>query len=112
MPKFNRISLSGSEELFRPTRAEEEAEDAAIAEQFSGHVVQPVRESSRAASRAPLARERNYVRLQLTDEQVKVLVEGVQRMKYPHMAAAAHQPSVEEFEGLEALRNVLLDAIE
>jgi hypothetical protein len=67
---------------------------------------------ARTPQRAPLARERNYVRLQLTDEQVRVLVEGVQRMKYPHMAAAAHQPSVEEFEGLEGLRNVLLDAIE
>jgi hypothetical protein len=87
---------------------EEETEDAAIAEQFAGRVVQP----ARTPQRAPLARERNYVRLQLTDEQVRVLVEGVQRMKYPHMAAAAHQPSVEEFEGLEGLRNVLLDAIE
>ena len=108
MPKFNRISLSGSEELFRPTRVDEDREPPAPADHFSGRGVLP----ARASSRAPLSHERTYVRLQLTEDQVQVLVDGVQRMKYPHMAAAAHQPSVEEFEALEGLRNVLLDALE
>ena len=108
MPKFNRISLTGSEELFRPTRVEDDPVDSGPADQFAGRAVQPVR----APSRAPLTNERSYVRLQLTEQQVQVLVDGVQRMKYPHMAAAAHQPSVEEFEALEGLRNVLLDALE
>lgn len=110
MPKFNRISLSGSDELFRPTRVEEEpaAVEAAPADTFAGRAVQP----PLAPTPAPLARERNYVRLQLTEDQLQVLVDAVQRMKYPHMAAAAHQPSVEEFEALEALRTILLEALE
>jgi hypothetical protein len=78
------------------------------ADQFSGRAVQP----PRAPTPAPLAREKRYVRLQLTEDQLQVLVAAVQRMKYPHMAAAAHQPSVEEFEALEALRTILLEALE
>jgi hypothetical protein len=109
MPKFNRVSLAGSEELFRPTALpEDEPEPQPPAERFTGRAVQP----ARAPSRAPLPTDRSYVRLQLTEGQVQDLVEAVQRMKYPHMAAAAQQPSIEEFEALEALRNVLLDALE
>jgi hypothetical protein len=111
MPKFNRVSLSGSDELFRPTRVEdqeEEAVEAAPADTFAGRAVQP----PRAPTPAPLSRERNYVRLQMTEDQVQVLIDALQRMKFPHMAAAAHQPSVEEFEALEALRTILLDAVE
>lgn len=109
MPKFNRISLAGSDELFRPTKVEEDdAVEPSPADRFSGRAVQP----PRAPAPAPLAKEKHYVRLQLTEDQVQVLVAAVQRMKYPHMAAAAHQPSVEEFEALEGLKDVLLDAVE
>ncbi len=109
MPKFNRVSLAGSEELFRPTALpDDEPEPQPPAERFTGRTVQP----QRSSSRAPLVSERRYVRLQLTEGQVQELVDAVQRMKYPHMAAAAKQPSIEEFEALEALRNVLLDALE
>lgn len=119
MPKFNRISLAGSDELFRPTKVEpEEAagpvgsqpQDDAPAERLSGRAVQPPRTSLPA--RAPLSKERAYVRVQLNEDQVQVLIDAVQRMKYPHMAAAAHQPSMDEFEALEALRGVLQDSIE
>ncbi|MDP9326105.1 MAG: hypothetical protein M3O87_06180 [Candidatus Dormibacteraeota bacterium] len=109
MPKFNRISLQGSEELFRPTALpDDDPEPLLPAERYTGRAIQP----PRAPQRAPLASERRYIRLQLTEGQVQELVEAVQRMKYPHMAAAAQQPSMEEFEALEALRNVLLDSLE
>jgi hypothetical protein len=109
MPKFNRISLAGSDELFRPTRVEDDdSTPVAPADQFSGRAVQP----PRAQVPAPLSKERNYVKLQVSEDQAHILIEAVQRMKFPHMAAAAHQPSVEEFEALEALRGVLVDATE
>jgi hypothetical protein len=113
MPKFNRVSLAGSEELFRPTAVPDgesapEPEPGPPAERFTGRAVQP----PRAPSRTAVTTERSYVRLQLTEGQVQDLVEAVQRLKYPHMAAAAQQPSIEEFEALEALRNLLLDALE
>ncbi|MHB8507116.1 MAG: hypothetical protein ACYDGR_00510 [Candidatus Dormibacteria bacterium] len=60
----------------------------------------------------PLARRAGVYRLQLTEEQVRHLVEGVQRMKYPHQVKPDQKPSMEEFEELEALRNALLDAIQ
>jgi hypothetical protein len=111
MPKFNRISLAGSDELFRPTRVEDDdasGQAPAPADRFAGRAVQP----PLAPAPAPLSRERNYVRLQVSEDQLHILVEAVQRMKFPHMAAAAHQPSVEEFEALEALRGLLVDAAE
>jgi hypothetical protein len=119
MPKFNRISLAGSDELFRPTKVEPEdaagviapqPQEDAPAERLSGRAVQPPRTSLPA----PLTKnkERAYVNVQLNEDQVQVLIDSVQRMKYPHMAAAAHQPSMDEFEALEALRGVLQDSIE
>ena len=110
MPKFNRISLAGSDELFRPTRVEDdETASTPPADRFAGsRAVQP----PLAPAPPPLSRERTYVRLQVTEDQLHVLIEAVQRMKFPHMAAAAHQPSVEEFEALEALRGTLVETVE
>jgi hypothetical protein len=51
-------------------------------------------------------------RLQLTEGQIKILLEGVQRMKYPAQVHAASKPSIEEFEALEQLRNTLFDALD
>ncbi|MEA2646837.1 MAG: hypothetical protein QOE92_1920 [Chloroflexota bacterium] len=121
MPKFNRISLAGSDELFRPTKVEPEeaagviapqpqADEPAPAERLSGRAVQPPRTSLPA--RAPLSKDRAYVRVQLSEDQLQVLIDAVQRMKYPHMAAAAHQPSMDEFEALEALRSILQDSLD
>ncbi|HEY8740903.1 MAG TPA: hypothetical protein VIN56_09960, partial [Candidatus Dormibacteraeota bacterium] len=59
---------------------------------------------------APLARERQAYRIQLTEGQVKLLIEAVQRMKYPQQAHES-KPSIESFEELEDLRNHLWDAI-
>ena len=118
MPKFNRISLVGSEELFRPTRVEAEGEsiepvEPAPADTFAGHKgANPPPSLYPTPEPAPLARERGLYRLQLTEAQIKILLEGVQRMKYPAQVHAATKPSMEEFEALEQLRSALLDALD
>lgn len=114
MPKFNRISLVGSEELFRPTRVESDdtAAEPAPADGLAGHVGNTAAPSPSYPEPAPLARERAVHRLQLTEGQIKILLEGVQRMKYPTQVHAASKPSIEEFEALEQLRNTLFDALD
>jgi hypothetical protein len=125
MPKFNRISLLGSEELFRPTKPE--PEPMPPADEVAGRVNPPLPEPepvpapavqpqpsvpALAPAPAPLARERALYRIQVSEQQVRMLVDGVQRMKYPHQVKTDQKPSIEEFEALEELRNTLLDAIE
>jgi hypothetical protein len=47
----------------------------------------------------------------LTETQVQALVDAVQKLKYPHTLKTATKLSMEEFERLEALRQVLLDGL-
>lgn len=111
MPKFNRVSLMGSDELFRPTQAEPApAEPVAPADEMSGRHTAPVPALPPAPLPGPLARERQAYRVQLTEGQVKLLIEAVQRMKYPHQVHES-KPSIESFEELDDLRNHLWDAI-
>jgi hypothetical protein len=108
MPKFNRVSLMGSEELFRPTKAE--PEPVAPADEMSGRQPAPEPALPAAPHPAPLARERQGYRINLTEGQIKLLIEAVQRMKYPQQVHES-KPSIESFEELEDLRNHLWDAI-
>ncbi|GAC1331198.1 MAG: hypothetical protein NVSMB17_09100 [Candidatus Dormibacteria bacterium] len=110
MPKFNRVSLIGSEELFRPTKVEAQPAPVAPADELSGRVPEPQPAPAPAAQPAPLARERQTYRVNLTEGQVKLLIEAVQRMKYPHQTHES-KPSIEDFEELDDLRNHLWDAI-
>ena len=148
MPKFQRVSLVGSDELFRPTKVEPDApvqeveeaappaeappaavapapqtgpapSPAAPADMFSGRTAPappppaaPQPTLQRPPAPAPLSRENSHHRLTLTEGQIRVLVDAVQRMKYPHAVSANSKPSIDEFEHLEALRNQLLDALE
>jgi len=124
MPKFQRISLAGSDELFRPTRFEDEedeqpvqetiADELAPADVIGGRTPVPPPASGPLPSAAlpPLTRHRTYHRVQLTDEQIKTLVEGVQKLKYPHQVNPDSKPSMEEFEELEQLRKILVDSID
>jgi hypothetical protein len=106
MPKFNRVSLMGSEELFRPTKAE--PEPAAPADELSGRQAEPALPP--VPHPAPLSRDRQAYRINLTEGQIKLLIEAVQRMKYPQQHHES-KPSIESFEELEDLRNHLWDAI-
>ena len=116
MPKFNRISLVGSEELFRPTRVESDESapvEEAPADALAGHDGHGTAPSPvyPPPTPAPLSRERALYRLQLTEGQLKILLEAVQRMKYPAQIHATSKPSIEEFEALEQLRNTLFDVL-
>ena len=131
MPKFQRISLVGSDELFRPTRvadveperqAEPEPEPAppqrvdpadALAGRMSAQQLTPaIPEPGPVTPALTPLRDRHYHRMQLSTDQVKLLIDGLQKMKYPHLVHTDHKPSMEEFENLEAVRKALLDAIE
>lgn len=111
MPKFNRVSLMGSDELFRPTQAEPApAEPVAPADEMSGRQAAAAPVLPAVPHPAPLARERQVYRVQLAEGQIKLLIEAVQRMKYPHQVHES-KPSIESFEELDDLRNHLWDAI-
>jgi hypothetical protein len=119
MPKFNRISLVGSEELFRPTRVEAEEEtteplEPAPADTFAGHQgsIPAPSPSYPTPAPAPVARERGLYRVQLSEAEIKNLLEAVQRMKYPAQVHAGSKPSIEEFEALDQVRSALLDALD
>jgi hypothetical protein len=127
MPKFQRVSLLGSEELFRPTKVDapgdeegfEPEEEIGPADNLAGRVPAvpppgptPVPGLPPAPAPAPLSRDRHLYRMNLNEPQVRMLIDGIQRMKYPHQVRHDQKPSMEEFEALEALRNLLLDVIE
>ena len=89
MSKFKRVSLVGSEELFRPTRPEVVAEtDEAITE---------------VLDRKPPT-EKLLRTLHFSPEEIDLLLESVQTAKYPDKA---RKPSLDKFERLDALRDKL-----
>jgi hypothetical protein len=47
----------------------------------------------------------------LSEDQVRELIDAVQKIKYPHTLKNTAKLSMEEFERLEALRQVLLDGL-
>jgi hypothetical protein len=102
---FKRVSLSGSAELFRETSSTPEI----LAETDP----EPV---AAAIHHLPIAREIpresvTYYDYQLTEPQVRSLIDAVQKLKYPHTLKNAAKLSMEEFERMEALRQLLLDGL-
>jgi hypothetical protein len=96
MPGFRRAQLRGSEELFRST----EASGSGTADR-GGHDLPP-------AAVPPVRPEGRLVRL--TDDDIALLVDALQRLKFPTSSRPVTKPSVAEFERLEELRQKLLDA--
>lgn len=82
---FKRVSLQGSEELFRPTRPD---------------IVETEDTISEVVDRRPA--ERHYKTVHLTPDDVELLVEAVQVAKYPDRPRP--KPPLEKHERLEALR--------
>ncbi len=104
---FKRISLAGSEELFRTTQREQEELPAAVEQAGEGKAdLTPLPNIS---TQAP---ERVYFQYGLTYEQVHTLVDAVQKLKYPHLIKQTTKLSIDEFERLDALRLVLLEGLE
>jgi hypothetical protein len=106
---FKRVSLSGSAELFRETAsapeflAETDPEPAPIHQL----PLRPEIERVNLETREPV----KYLEYQFSESQVHALIDAVQKLKYPHTVRTSAKLSMEEFEGLEALRQILLDGL-
>jgi len=102
---FKRVSLSGSAELFRETSSAPEI----LAETDPEPVAAPIHH---LPIRREIEREAiSYYEYQLTEPQVRALIDAVQKIKYPHTLKSTAKLSMEEFERLEALRQLLLDGL-
>ena len=89
MPNFKRVSLIGSEELFRPTRPQVVSDtDDVIKETVD-----------RPGSRT---KEIVYKTLNFTQEEIELLVDAVQVAKYPDRPRP--KPPLDRFDALDALR--------
>ena len=87
MPTFKRVSLAGSEELFRPTRPQVVTDDV-------------IRE---AVDRPDVKlKEIVYRTLNFTSEEIELLLEAIQIAKYPDRPRA--KPALDKFDSLDALR--------
>ncbi len=102
---FRRVSLVGSAELFKETGQAPELPPEP--EPPFGREPEPARLHP-LPSLEPGVRQYVY---QLSQGQVRVLIDALQRLKYPHTGKGASKPSMEEFEQLEALRQVLLEGL-
>ena len=98
MRGFRRAQLRGSDELFRPTE-EDETQAVHASAQVDGPAVTAV-----PAAPAPDMRS-----VRLSEEQIQLIAEALQHLKFPGKTPA--RPSIGDFEQLEELRQKLLDAI-
>ncbi len=93
MSKFKRVSLVGSEELFRPTRPEVLETDEIIND---------------ALDRPPAGKLLRAIHF--TPEEVEMLLEAVQVAKYPEKARP--KLSLDKFERFDSIRDKLQGAAE
>jgi len=96
MPSFKRVSLAGSEELFRPTRPQVVT---GTDEVIKDHVDRPG---------ARPAKEVVHKTLSFTEEEIELLLEAVQVAKYPDRVRA--KPALDKFDSLDALRLKIQEA--
>lgn len=100
MRGFRRAQLRGSDELFRPTEAENgEAQATQTA---------PVEERP-AVTPVPNVPPPDVRSIRLSEAEIQILGEAIQHLKFPQKSST--RPSVDDFERLEALRQKLLDAL-
>lgn len=102
---FKRVSLEGSAELFRETSSTPDV----LAETDPEPTQAPIHH-------LPLQRQLHgetgsYYEYRLTEAQVQALIDAVQKVKYPHNLKNTTKLGMEEFEQLEALRQLLLDGL-
>jgi hypothetical protein len=88
MTTFKRVSLAGSEELFRPTRPQVVTD--------TDEVIREV------VDRPAKAKEVVLRTLQFTPEELELLLESIQTAKYPDRVRA--KPALDKFDSLDALR--------
>jgi len=85
---FKRVSLAGSEDLFRPTRPQVVTDTDSV-----------IRE---AVDRPAVVKEVLYRTLHFTPEEIELLLEAVQIAKYPDRPRA--KPQLDKFDALDELR--------
>ena len=90
---FRRASLTGSAELFQPTRVPDPAPAARPAPDPEPPPP-PVRPNGRL--------------YRLADEEVRVVLQAIQQAKFPNTASSRAKPALDEFDQLEAVRQSLL----
>ncbi|HSS94219.1 MAG TPA: hypothetical protein VLR46_09540 [Candidatus Dormibacteraeota bacterium] len=88
MTTFKRVSLAGSEELFRPTRPQVVSDTDDV-----------IRE---AVDRHEKVKEIVLRTLQFTPEEIELLLEAIQVAKYPDRPRA--KPALDKFDSLDGLR--------
>ena len=86
MTSFKRVSLAGSEELFRPTRPQ-------VVEDVDDVIKETV-------DREP--KEMLYRTLHFTPEEIELLLEAIQTAKYPDRPRG--KPALDKFDALDALK--------
>jgi hypothetical protein len=91
MSKFKRVTLAGSEELFRPTGRPRVVEDVPTVE-----VTDAITE---------VVEHGNHRRVSLTAEEIDLLLEAIHAAKYPERAK--RPLPLEKFERYDALRDRL-----
>ncbi len=123
MAGFRRAQLRGSEELFRQTSQEEGStprREPAAVDSTPRHQDVPVPDTAPASpslqakeaprrDAAPATIPEGTVRVALSQWEIEILADAVQKMKFP--SKVAPRPSVDEFERLEELRQRLLDLL-
>ena len=100
---FRRANLRGSDELFRPTRPHDDvALSPGVPVRDAGVAVHPHGEQALRVQR-PDGRL-----LRLTDEEIDILVDAIQKLKYPTATKVPTKPPMDVYERLEELRQKLL----
>ena len=115
---FKRASLSGSADFFQDTTTSPEILAETEPEPLPAAIHHlPVRPEIQnvireAIQREPIRRETvSYFEYRFTEPQVRALIDAVQKLKYPHTVKTTAKLSMEEFERMEALRQLLLDGL-
>lgn len=115
---FKRASLTGSADFFEETTSAPELLAETEPEPLPAAIHHlPVRPEIQQVIRQAIQREATpretvtYFEYSFSEPQVRALIDAVQKLKYPHTVKTAAKLSMEEFERLEALRQVLLDGL-
>lgn len=110
---FRRAQLRGSDELFRPTRPDEDVASAPSPPPSRGggrdSVFDGPPHSAHSDEALGVSRPEGRL-LRLTEEEVEILVDAIQRMKYPTATKVPTKPPMDVYERLEELRQKIIGA--
>ncbi|MDA8331984.1 MAG: hypothetical protein M0027_12460 [Candidatus Dormibacteraeota bacterium] len=107
---FKRASLSGSAQLFQPTKVparESSGEEHELGQPAELFPEPREFEPSLVTDAIPQPSAHGHL-YRLTDDEVDTLVAALQHAKFPHSYQRLPKPPLEEFEQLEALRQKLV----